>query len=96
MFETANYVLLYQGQLTATEASKCIQSRGHFKRRSSPTLPIRSQHIRNMGPVTGTLQSGTYVVSNVASHNYATLKDANKGSPITANNNARSQDVKVC
>jgi hypothetical protein len=49
-----------------------------------------------MSPVTGTLQSGTYVVSNVASGNYATLKDANKGSELTASNNSQSEDVKVC
>jgi hypothetical protein len=49
-----------------------------------------------MSPVSGTLQSGTYVASNVASGKYATLKDANKGSAITASSDAQSEDVKVC
>jgi hypothetical protein len=49
-----------------------------------------------MVPVTGVVQSGTYVVQNVGSSNYAALKDANWGSPITASNDAFSRDVKVC
>lgn len=36
------------------------------------------------GPVTGVIQSGNYVISNVDSNNHATLKDANMGTPITA------------
>jgi hypothetical protein len=48
-----------------------------------------------MAPVTGTLQSGTYTITNVASGNYATLTDANKGSDIKASRDGQSDDVKV-
>jgi hypothetical protein len=47
-----------------------------------------------MSPVTGTLQSGTYVVSNVASGRYATLRDANRGSAVTASNDAQQKRIK--
>jgi hypothetical protein len=47
-----------------------------------------------MSPVSGTLQSGTYVVSNVASGRYAALRDANRGSPITASNDAQQKRIR--
>jgi hypothetical protein len=47
-----------------------------------------------MAFITGTLQSGTYTITNVSSGNYATVKDANKGSNLYATNDSNSDDVK--
>lgn len=49
-----------------------------------------------MASVTGTLQSGTYIITNVASGNYATLRDANKLSDVHATNDSDSDNVKAC
>jgi hypothetical protein len=49
-----------------------------------------------MAPITGVPQGGTYIVQNVASKNYAVLKDANKGTPLTAGSNAQDENAKVC
>jgi hypothetical protein len=49
-----------------------------------------------MPPVTGVVQSGTYIIKNVASGNYAVLKDANKGTPLTAGSNAQDENAIVC
>lgn len=48
-----------------------------------------------MAHVTGTLQSGVYVITNVASNDYATLSDDNKGSEIEikATKNGRYYDL---
>jgi hypothetical protein len=46
-------------------------------------------------PEKGTLQTGIFIISNVSSKNYATLKDSNKGTPVNTSTDAQAQNVKV-
>jgi hypothetical protein len=95
MFEAASCIRNSWGFPEVYIKSRPFQRRQCYADPSRHPLPIHSQHIRNMAPVTGVVQSGTYIIQNVASKNYAILKDGNKGSPVTSSNNAQDENAKV-
>lgn len=47
-------------------------------------------------PVTGTLQTGTYIIQNLSSEKYLTLKEDRNQSPINGSGSIDSKCVKVC